>query len=128
MAAFDAPKGVGARRVSRSIMSSGPGGTNYQNFDPFEASDAGQGNFRLTSQDDEELEVTIPVADDTTKKDVAVRFTARSLRVMVKGESLIDERRDQPFIHTGVLDSDALAQFREKFPAWMDADRFTLEM
>ena len=60
MAAFDAPKGVGARRVSRSIMSSGPGGTNYQNFDPFEAADAGQSNFRLTSQDDDELEVTIP--------------------------------------------------------------------
>ena len=89
MAAFDAPRGVGARRVSRSIMSSGPGGTNYQNFDPFEAADAGQGNFRLTSQDDDELEVTIPVADDTTKKDVAVRFTARSLRVTVKGLSLI---------------------------------------
>ena len=49
MAAFDAPRGVGARRVSRSIMSSGPGGTNYQNFDPFEAADAGAENFRLTS-------------------------------------------------------------------------------
>jgi len=90
MAAFDAPKGVGARRVSRSIMSSGPDGTNYQNFDPFEAADSGQANFRLTSQDDEELEVTIPVADDVGKKDVAVRFTARSLRVTVKGETLID--------------------------------------
>ena len=90
MAAFDAPKGVGARRVSRSIMSSGPGGTNYQNFDPFEAADSGQANFRLTSQDDEELEVTIPVEDDVGKKDVAVRFTARSLRVTVMGETLID--------------------------------------
>ena len=90
MAAFDAPKGVGARRVSRSIMSSGPSGTNYQNFDPFEAADSGAANFRLTSQDDEELEVTIPVEDDVGKKDVAVRFTARSLRVTVKGETLID--------------------------------------
>ena len=90
MAAFEAPKGVGARRVSRSITSSGPGGTNYQNFDPFEAADANQSNFRLTSQDDEELEVTIPVADDVGKKDVAVRFTARSLRVTVKGATLID--------------------------------------
>ena len=90
MAAFDAPKGVGARRVSRSIMSSGPGGTNYQNFDPFEAADANQSNFRLTSQDDEELEVTIPVDNDVGKKDVAVRFTARSLRVTVKNETLID--------------------------------------
>lgn len=90
MAAFDVPKGVGARRVSRSIMSSGPGGTNYQNFDPFEAADADQANFTLSNQDEEELEVTVPVAADVGKKDVAVRFTARALRVTVRGATLID--------------------------------------
>ena len=90
MAAFDAPKMASAAARVALHHELRTGGTNYQNFDPFEAADANQSNFRLTSQDDDELEVTIPVAEDVGKKDVAVRFTARSLRVTVKGETLID--------------------------------------
>ncbi|MEA3253135.1 MAG: amidohydrolase [Pseudomonadota bacterium] len=64
------------------------------------------------------------VGEDAKK----LAYAGDSMLVDFKGEPLIDERRDQPFVRTGVLDSDALAQFRDKFPSWMDADRFTLEM
>ncbi|MHB0775322.1 amidohydrolase [Halomonas sp. WWR20] len=54
-------------------------------------------------------------------------YAGDSMLVDFKGEALIDEAPDRSFVKTGVLDREALAQFREKFPAWMDADRFTLE-
>ncbi|GAB2798646.1 amidohydrolase [Halomonas shantousis] len=54
-------------------------------------------------------------------------YAGDSMLIDFKGEAMIDEPRDRPFIETGVLDRQALVQFREKFPAWMDADRFTLE-
>jgi predicted amidohydrolase len=34
---------------------------------------------------------------------------------------------DQEGMITATLDLDKLKQFREKFPAWKDADRFTIE-
>lgn len=55
-------------------------------------------------------------------------YAGDSMLVDFKGEPLIDEPRDTPFIRTGVIDSQSLARFREKFPAWMDADRFTVEV
>ncbi|HSH47901.1 MAG TPA: amidohydrolase [Halomonas sp.] len=53
-------------------------------------------------------------------------YSGDSLLVDFKGEPLIDEPRDQAFLRTGVLDLDALNAFREKFPAWQDADRFSI--
>ncbi len=43
-----------------------------------------------------------------------------------KGEALIDEPRDTPFVRTASLDRGELDAFREKFPAWRDADHFGL--
>ncbi|EPC04484.1 carbon-nitrogen hydrolase [Litchfieldella anticariensis FP35 = DSM 16096] len=51
-------------------------------------------------------------------------YAGDSMLVDFKGEPLVDEPRDQPFLRTATLDRETLAQFREKFPAWMDADRF----
>tara|TARA_B100000929_G_scaffold66173_1_gene50489 strand:- start:828 stop:1643 length:816 start_codon:yes stop_codon:yes gene_type:complete len=53
-------------------------------------------------------------------------YSGDSMLIDAKGEALIDEARDEPFIKTGVLDRDELAAFREKFPAWQDADAFQL--
>ncbi len=54
-------------------------------------------------------------------------YAGDSMLVDYKGEALIDEAQDQPFVRTGVLDRRALGDFRDKFPAWMDADRFKVE-
>lgn len=43
-----------------------------------------------------------------------------------KGEALIDEPEGSVFVKTGSLSLDELKEFREKFPAWRDADHFTL--
>lgn len=63
------------------------------------------------------------VGEDAKK----LAYAGDSMLVDFKGEPMIDEPRDTPFIRTGELDRDALVHFREKFPAWMDADRFTIE-
>ena len=88
MASFQwaAPTGKGARRVPRSMTSFGGGGrgSKQETFDAFEASDAGAEAFTMR-QDEEELEVTIPVEEATAKKDVNVKFAARRLRVAVAG-------------------------------------------
>ncbi|WP_129139908.1 amidohydrolase [Modicisalibacter coralii] len=51
-------------------------------------------------------------------------YAGDSMLVDFKGEALIDEPRDEPFIRTGSISHETLARFRDKFPAWMDADRF----
>ncbi|MCP1312766.1 MULTISPECIES: amidohydrolase [unclassified Halomonas] len=53
-------------------------------------------------------------------------YSGDSLLVDFKGEPLIDHPANEAFIATGVLDKAELDAFREKFPAWQDADRFTL--
>nr|WP_295712268.1 amidohydrolase [uncultured Halomonas sp.] len=53
-------------------------------------------------------------------------YSGDSLLVDFKGEPLIDQPAHTPFIETGTLDKTALDAFREKFPAWQDADRFEL--
>ena len=92
MASFQwaAPTGKGARRVPRSMTSFGGGGRGSQQetFDAFEASDAGAEAFTMR-QDEEELEVTIPVEEATAKKDVNVKFAARRLRVAVAGKGVV---------------------------------------
>lgn len=62
------------------------------------------------------------VGDDAN----GMAYSGDSMLVDVKGEALIDEPRDQPFVRTGVLDLDEIRAFREKFPAWQDADRFSI--
>ena len=93
MASFQwaAPTGKGARRVPRSMTSfggGGRGGAQQETFDAFEASDAGAEAFTMR-QDEEELEVTIPVEEATAKKDVSVKFAARRLRVAVAGKGVV---------------------------------------
>lgn len=51
-------------------------------------------------------------------------YAGDSMLVDFKGEPLIDEPRDKPFIRTGSISRETLSRFRDKFPAWMDADRF----
>lgn len=63
------------------------------------------------------------VGEDAKK----LAYSGDSMLVDFKGELLIDEPRDVPFIRTGILERQALGEFRDKFPAWMDADRFSLE-
>ncbi|MCW4151933.1 amidohydrolase [Halomonas sp. 18H] len=54
-------------------------------------------------------------------------YAGDSMLIDARGEPLIDEPRDQAFVMTGRLSLDELQAFREKFPAWMDADDFTLD-
>ncbi|WP_106478064.1 amidohydrolase [Phytohalomonas tamaricis] len=56
-----------------------------------------------------------------------LHYSGDSMLIDYKGEALIDEPRDMPFMRTGTLGLESLREFRSKFPAWMDADRFTLE-
>lgn len=53
-------------------------------------------------------------------------YSGDSMLVDFKGEAIIDEPQDSAFIKTATLDRGALEAFREKFPAWRDADHFTL--
>lgn len=53
-------------------------------------------------------------------------YSGDSMLVDFKGETLIDEPRDMPFLRSATLSRQALDEFRDKFPAWQDADRFVL--
>lgn len=57
-----------------------------------------------------------------------MHYSGDSMLIDYRGEVLIDEPRDMPFIRTGTLGLESLRAFREKFPAWMDADRFRLDL
>ncbi|QEA39877.1 amidohydrolase [Pistricoccus aurantiacus] len=51
-------------------------------------------------------------------------YAGDSMLVDFKGEPLLDHPRDSAFVETVKLDRQALSDFRDKFPAWRDADRF----
>ncbi|KPQ27795.1 MULTISPECIES: amidohydrolase [unclassified Halomonas] len=53
-------------------------------------------------------------------------YSGDSMLVDFKGEPLIDHSAHTPFLETGCLNKTDLDAFREKFPAWQDADRFSL--
>ncbi|MFB9145669.1 amidohydrolase [Halomonas alkalicola] len=53
-------------------------------------------------------------------------YAGDSMLIDAKGEALIDEPEGSVFVKTGSLSLDELKDFREKFPAWRDADHFTL--
>ncbi len=53
-------------------------------------------------------------------------YSGDSLAVDFKGELLVDEPGNEPFVKTVSLDLTALQTFKQQFPAWMDADEFQL--
>ncbi|WP_346798298.1 amidohydrolase [Halomonas sp. Bachu 37] len=55
-----------------------------------------------------------------------LEYAGDSMLVDFKGEPVIDHSPHQTFLQTGTLDKSELDKFREKFPAWQDADRFQL--
>lgn len=55
-------------------------------------------------------------------------YTGDSLLVDYKGLCQIDHPQDEAFIETQTLELDALHQFRTVFPAWQDADTFSLQL
>lgn len=57
---------------------------------------------------------------------LGLAYSGDSLAVDFKGELLIDQPENAAFVQTTTLDLNALKQFREQFPAWMDADGFSL--
>ena len=60
-------------------------------------------------------------------EDPSVRYAGDSALVDFKGRTMAEaDDREQTF--TAVFDVDALAAFREKFPAWRDADDFRIQM
>lgn len=60
------------------------------------------------------------------KDDNGLHHSGDSALIDYRGETLIDEPADIPFVRTGVIGLESLQRFREKFPAWKDADDFTL--
>jgi predicted amidohydrolase len=59
---------------------------------------------------------------------LGLAYSGDSLAVDFKGELLIDQAEGTAFVQTTALDLLALKQFREQFPAWMDADDFDLKV
>lgn len=54
-------------------------------------------------------------------------YSGDSMLVDFKGDLLVDHPPGEAFCETSTLSADALADFKEKFPAWMDADDFSYE-
>lgn len=54
-------------------------------------------------------------------------YAGDSMLVDFKGEPVLDREPNRAFVETATLSREALARFRDKFPAWQDADRFQLE-
>lgn len=53
-------------------------------------------------------------------------YSGDSMLVDFKGDLLIDHEPGRAFCESFTLSAAALNDFKEKFPAWMDADEFTL--
>ena len=58
--------------------------------------------------------------------DPAARYAGDSALVDFKGRTMAEAGGGERIL-TGVFDTEALAAFREKFPAWRDADEFVLK-
>jgi len=56
-----------------------------------------------------------------------LEYSGDSLLVDFKGQPLLDGPAGEPYVKTGLLNGEALQQFRRTFPAWQDADTFDLE-
>lgn len=55
-------------------------------------------------------------------------YSGDSLLVDYQGELLQDQPQEHEFVTTTTLDYEKLVQFRQDFPAWMDADEFDLRL
>ncbi|WP_027856224.1 amidohydrolase [Marinobacterium jannaschii] len=60
--------------------------------------------------------------------DNGLNYSGDSLLIDFKGEKLIDQPDSEAFVLTQSLDMPALQQFRQRFPAQLDGDLFTLEL
>lgn len=56
-----------------------------------------------------------------------IAYSGDSLLFDCKGDVMIDHPADQQFVETATLSASHLAQFRDKFQAWRDADQFELK-
>ena len=54
-------------------------------------------------------------------------YSGDSMLVDFKGDLLLDHEAGQAFCETYTLSAAALTDFKEKFPAWMDADQFNID-
>lgn len=57
-----------------------------------------------------------------------LQYSGDSLLADFCGELLIDNAQGEAFVATHLLDAGALAEYRQRFPAWMDADAFELKL
>ncbi|HPY41261.1 MAG TPA: amidohydrolase, partial [Thiolinea sp.] len=57
---------------------------------------------------------------------LGLAYSGDSLAVDFKGELLVDQAEGVAFVEMVALDLAALQKFRDQFPAWMDADKFSL--
>lgn len=55
-----------------------------------------------------------------------MNYSGDSMLIDYRGDPLIDEAPDRAFVRTGVIGKQGLNDFRARFPAHHDADRFTL--
>ena len=55
------------------------------------------------------------------------QYSGDSMLIDFKGELLIDHQPGFPFCDTATLSGQSLVQFKKSFPAWMDADAFTIK-
>ncbi len=55
-----------------------------------------------------------------------MQYSGDSMLVDFKGEPVIDEPQGSSFIRTATLRHAELEEFRQKFPAWRDADHFSV--
>jgi len=53
-------------------------------------------------------------------------YSGDSMLVDFRGDLLIDREAGVAFCESHTLSAEMLTDFKEKFPAWMDADRFTI--
>jgi predicted amidohydrolase len=53
-------------------------------------------------------------------------YKGESVLIDFKGKAILEAKANEEDIVTGTIDKKALETFREKFPAWIDADRFEI--
>ncbi len=56
-----------------------------------------------------------------------LEYAGDSLVVDYLGELVVDQKEGMAFCETTQLSTSKLAAFKEKFPAWMDGDQFTID-
>lgn len=53
-------------------------------------------------------------------------YSGDSMLIDFEGGKLVEKQPNEAFVATGILDAEHLGKFRKRFPAWQDADQFTL--